>query len=70
MTRRTGSGREWPVFHVVSETLYMPGSRFCQKGNLIEFKSSENLINEVSKVTPANGAAKFVAAGPKVPEVK
>lgn len=48
----------------------MPGSRFCQKGNLIEFKSSENLINEVSKVTPANGAAKFVAAGPKVPEVK
>ncbi|MCL5033615.1 MAG: hypothetical protein M1395_00750 [Bacteroidetes bacterium] len=40
------------------------------EGDLIEFKSSKNFINEVSKVTPANGSAKSAAAAPKAPEVK
>ena len=40
-----------------------------REGDLIEFKSSKNFINEVSKVTPANGSAKSVAAAaPKASE--
>ncbi len=57
-----------PTFHVPSETFYMSGSRLCGKGDLIEFKSSKNFINEVSKVTPANGSAKSVAAPLKAAE--
>ena len=60
-----------PVLHVPSETFYMSGSRLCGKGDLIEFKSSKNFINEVSKVTPANGSAKAASsAAPKAPETK
>ncbi|MCL5266960.1 MAG: hypothetical protein M1469_02515 [Bacteroidetes bacterium] len=40
-----------------------------REGDLIEFKSSKNFINEVSKVTPANGSAKsLAAASPKASE--
>ena len=38
------------------------------EGDLIEFKSSKNFINEVSKVTPANGSAKSSTAAPKASE--
>ena len=39
-----------------------------REGDLIEFKSSKNFINEVSKVTPANGSAKSATAAPKASE--
>lgn len=42
-----------------------------REGDKIEFKSSKNFINEVSKVTPVNGSAKSaLAAAPKTPEAK
>lgn len=52
-------------------------SKFCtsqpvlHEGDLIEFKSSKNFINEVSKVIPANGSAN-AASGPttRAPEAK
>ena len=36
-----------------------------REGDLIEFKSSKNFINEVSKVSPANGSVKSATAAPK-----
>ena len=39
-----------------------------REGDQIEFKSSKNFINEVSKVTPANGSAKSAIAAPKASE--
>ena len=48
---------------------FMSNVPALREGDLIEFKSSKNFINEVSKVTPANGSAKSVAAAaPKAPE--
>ena len=50
---------------------FMSNVPVLNEGDMIEFKSSKNFINEVSKVTPANGSAKSVAgAAPKTPEVK
>ena len=40
---------------------FMSNVPVLREGDLIEFKSSKNFINEVSKVTPANGSAKSVA---------
>lgn len=39
-----------------------------REGDLIEFKSSKNFINEVSRVSPANGSAKSATAAPKASE--
>lgn len=50
---------------------FMSNLPVLREGDLIEFKSSKNFINEVSKVTPSNGSAKSVAgAAPKTPEAK
>ncbi len=49
---------------------FMSNVPALHEGDLIEFKSSKNFINEVSKVTPANGSAKSAAGAPKAPEVK
>ena len=50
---------------------FMSNVPVLREGDLIEFKSSKNFINEVSKVTPTNGSAKSVAAAaPKTPEAK
>ena len=50
---------------------FMSSVPTLREGDLIEFKSSKNFINEVSKVTPTNGCAKSVAAAaPKAPETK
>ncbi len=46
----------------------MSGSRLCGKGDLIEFKSSKNFINEVSKISTANGSVKSATAAPKASE--
>jgi len=32
-------------------------SRLCGKGDLIEFKSPKNFINEVTNIVPSNGSA-------------
>ncbi len=44
---------------------FMSSVPTLREGDLIEFKSSKNFINEVSKVTPANGSAKSDGAIPK-----
>lgn len=50
---------------------FMSNVPVLREGDLIEFKSSKNFINEVSKVTPANGSAKSVAgAVTKTPDTK
>ena len=50
---------------------FMSNVPVLREGDLIEFKSSKNFINEVSKVTPANGSAKSVASAlPKAPEAQ
>ena len=50
---------------------FMSNVPVLREGDKIEFKSSKNFINEVSKVIPANGSAKSVAAAaPKTPEAK
>ena len=49
---------------------FIPSVPTLHEGDLIEFKSSKNFINEVSKVSPANGSAKSAGAAPKGPEVK
>ena len=49
---------------------FMSNVPVLHEGDKIEFNSSKNFINEVSKVTPANCSAKSVAAAPKVPEAK
>ena len=50
---------------------FMSNVPVLREGDLIEFKSSKNFINEVSKVTPANGSAKsVVTAAPKTPQAK
>ena len=47
---------------------FMSNVPVLHEGDLIDFKSSKNFINEVSKITPANGSAKSVAAAPKASE--
>ena len=48
---------------------FMSNVPVLREGDLIEFKSSKNFINEVSKVTPANGFVKPVpVAAPKASE--
>ena len=47
---------------------FMSSVPTLREGDLIEFKSSKNFINEVSKVTPANGSAKSATAAPKASE--
>ncbi len=47
---------------------FIPSVPTLHEGDLIEFKSSKNFINEVSKVSPANGSAKFATAAPKASE--
>lgn len=49
---------------------FMSSVPTLREGDLIEFKSSKNFINEVSKVSPANGSSKAAAAPPKAPDVK
>ena len=50
---------------------FMSNVPVLHEGDMIEFKSSKNFINEVSKVTPANGLAKSVSsAAAKTPETK
>ncbi len=44
---------------------FMSSVPTLREGDLIEFKSSKNFINEVSKVSPANGSAKSATAAPK-----
>ncbi len=48
---------------------FMSNVPVLREGDKIEFKSSKNFINEVSKVTPASGSAKSAApSAPKTPE--
>ncbi|MCL5021100.1 MAG: hypothetical protein M1339_05445 [Bacteroidetes bacterium] len=47
---------------------FMSNVPVLREGDKIEFKSSKNFINEVSKVTPTNGPAKSAAAAPKASE--
>ena len=50
---------------------FMSNVPVLHEGDKIEFNSSKNFINEVSKVTPANGSAKAVSsAAAKTPETK
>ncbi len=44
---------------------FMSSVPALREGDLIEFKSSKNFINEVSKVSPANGSGKVATAAPK-----
>ncbi len=44
---------------------FMSSVPALREGDLIEFKSSKNFINEVSKVSPANGSARSATATPK-----
>ena len=44
---------------------FMSSVPTLREGDMIEFKSSKNFINEVSKVSPANGFAKSATAAPK-----
>ena len=46
-------------------SMFMSSVPNLREGDLIEFKSSKNFINEVSKVSPANGSAKSATAAPK-----
>ena len=48
---------------------FMSNVPVLHEGDMIEFKSSKNFINEISKVTPANGSTRSVSsAAPKTPE--
>ena len=47
---------------------FMSSVPALREGDLIEFKSSKNFINEVSKVSPANGSAKSTTVVPKTSE--
>ena len=47
---------------------FMSSVPTLREGDLIEFKSSKNFINEVSKVSPANGSAKSATAAPNASE--
>ncbi len=49
---------------------FMSNVPVLHEGDLIEFNSSKNFINEVSKVTPANGSTRPAATVPKATEVK
>ena len=49
---------------------FMSSVPTLREGDLIEFKSSKNFINEVSKVTPANGSTRSAANSPKTTEGK
>ena len=50
---------------------FMSNVPVLHEGDMIEFKSSKNFINEVSKVTPANGSAKIASSvAPKTSETK
>ena len=47
---------------------FMSSVPTLREGDLIEFKSSKNFINEVSKVSSANGSAKSATVAPKASE--
>ena len=50
---------------------FMSNVPVLHEGDMIEFKSSKNFVNEVSKVTPANGSARAASsAAPKAPETR